>query len=98
LWVDFIEPFSLPLPLLWSMEEEPPLMLLWPLMLPLLEPLELPVWLMRELWPWVGVAVVAAGVGWPAEVELCAKAAPLITVQPATMARISFVLRMTSVS
>jgi hypothetical protein len=42
----------------------------------------------------VGVAVEAAGVG-SFFIESCAKAAPLITVQPASIARISFVLRMT---
>jgi hypothetical protein len=43
----------------------------------------------------VGVAVDAAGVGSFFIEASCAKAAPLITVQPASIARISFVLRMT---
>jgi hypothetical protein len=46
----------------------------------------------------IGVAAVEAGVGSFFIEESCAKAAPLITVQPASIARISFVLRMTTIS
>jgi hypothetical protein len=62
-------------------------------------PFSLPVLSIFELEPWVGVAAVDAGVGEACcEALSCAKAAPLMMVQPATMARISFVLRMTNLS
>ncbi|QWT21870.1 hypothetical protein KPL74_07650 [Bacillus sp. NP157] len=68
LWVDFMEPFSLPV---LSIE---PLVLC------------------------VGVAELDDDIGEDFEAASCAKAAPLMTVQPASMARISFVLRMTNLS
>jgi hypothetical protein len=98
LWVDFIEPLesdfmeSLPVELLLI---EPPLiepLLVEPL---LMEPL-LPFCFIESLLVWVCEPVVEAGVGDAACEAFWAMAAPPKAIQPATIATISFVLRMTN--